>query len=40
MLAYSYFINNGKFETDSDKAYGQKLNREFKRMGIGAARKK
>lgn len=40
VLAYSYFVNNDKFETDSEKAYGNKLNKEFKRMGIGTAKRK
>ena len=35
VLAYSYFLNTGDFETDSEKAYGKKLKKEFEKMGIG-----
>ena len=35
VLAYTFFFNNGKFTKDSEAAYGKKLGKEFKKIGIG-----
>ena len=35
VLAYATFLNNGKFEHDSQAAYGKKLGKELKKIGIG-----
>lgn len=35
VLAYAFFFNNGKFEEDSEAAYGKKLGKEFRKIGIG-----
>jgi hypothetical protein len=40
ILAYLRLVNNGKFVSDSEKAYGSKLNKMFKQMKIGTTGKK
>jgi len=35
VLAYALFLNNGKFEDDPQSAYGKKLGKELKKIGIG-----
>ena len=35
VLAYALFSNNGKFEHDPQSAYGKKLGKELKKIGIG-----
>lgn len=35
VLAYATFLNDGKFEHDSQAAYGKKLGKELKKIGIG-----
>ena len=40
VLAYAFFVNNGKFEDNPQAAYGKKLGKELKKMGIGPHEKK
>lgn len=35
VLAFATFLNNGKFEQDSQAAYGKKLGKELRKIGIG-----
>ena len=35
VLAYALFLNEGKFEHDSQAAYGKKLGKELRKIGIG-----
>ncbi len=35
VLAYAMFLNNGKFEENPQAAYGKKLGKELKKIGIG-----
>jgi hypothetical protein len=36
ILAYLLLLNSGQFENDSEKAYGQRLDKMFKQMKIGS----
>jgi len=36
ILAYVSLLNNGAFVNDSEKAYGHALDKQFKKLGIGA----
>jgi hypothetical protein len=40
VLAYLRLLNNGKFVDDSEKAYGSRLDKLFKRMKIGSTGQK
>lgn len=40
VLAYLRLLNNGKFVNDSEKAYGSRLDKLFKRMKIGSTGQK
>ena len=35
VLAYTVFVNDGKFEGDSEAAYGKAISKEFTKVGIG-----
>jgi hypothetical protein len=35
VLAYGHFLNNGNFEENPQAAYGKKLGKELKKIGIG-----
>ena len=40
VMAYLRLLNNGKFVNDSEKAYGNRLDKLFKKMNLGNARRK